>query len=126
MLNRLGARFLEKVYENKLALELRVSGFAVVQNDAVVGGSRCHCERSEAIPIDGDCRVAALLAMTGQQELLPGDLLVEDVPLVELKTVKASEDAHRLRLCLLLNVGRPRLVFGALNAFCAAAPQPSP
>ena len=34
--------------------------------------------------------------------------------------------AAGLRLCLLLNVGRPRLVFGALNAFCAAAPQPPP
>jgi GxxExxY protein len=29
--NRLGAGFLEKVYENKLALELRASGLAVVQ-----------------------------------------------------------------------------------------------
>ena len=114
MLNTLGAGFLEKVYENALALELRVSGLAVVQNDAVAGGSRCHCERSEAIPIDGDCRVATLLAMTGQQDLLPGDLLLKDVPLVELKTVKASEDAHRLRLCLLLNVGRPRLVVHGL------------
>jgi hypothetical protein len=40
--------------------------------------------------------------------------LLKDVPLVELKTVKASEDAHRLRLCLLLNVGRPRLVVHGL------------
>jgi GxxExxY protein len=31
VLNRLGAGFLEKVYENALALELRVSGLAVVQ-----------------------------------------------------------------------------------------------
>ena len=113
MLNTPGAGLLEKVYENKLALELRVSGFAVVQNDAVVGGSRCHCERSEAIPIDGDCRVATLLAMTGNKSCCP-DLLLKDVPLVELKTVKASEDAHRLRLCLLLNVGRPRLVVHGL------------
>jgi GxxExxY protein len=48
------------------------------------------------------------------------DLLVEDVLLVELKTVKVLEDAHRmqctnylkatgLRLCLLLNFGKPRL-----------------
>ena len=48
------------------------------------------------------------------------DLLVNDVLLVELKTVKALEDAHRaqctnylkatgLHLCLLLNFGKPRL-----------------
>ena len=48
------------------------------------------------------------------------DLLVEGVLLVELKTVKALDDAHRmqctnylkatgLRLCLLLNFGNPRL-----------------
>jgi GxxExxY protein len=48
------------------------------------------------------------------------DLLVEDVLLVELKTVKALDDTHRmqctnylkatgLRLCLLLNFGKPRL-----------------
>ena len=48
------------------------------------------------------------------------DLLVEDVLLVELKTVKALDDTHRmqctnylkatgLHLCLLLNFGKPRL-----------------
>jgi GxxExxY protein len=48
------------------------------------------------------------------------DLLVEDVLPVELKTVKALDDAHRiqctnylkatgLQLCLLLNFGTPRL-----------------
>ncbi|HME23705.1 MAG TPA: GxxExxY protein [Acetobacteraceae bacterium] len=48
------------------------------------------------------------------------DLLVEDVLLVELKTVKALDDAHRmqctnylkasgLRLCLLLNFSKSRL-----------------
>ena len=48
------------------------------------------------------------------------DLLVEDVLLVKLKTVKALEDAHRmectnylkatgLHLCLLLNFGKSRL-----------------
>jgi GxxExxY protein len=48
------------------------------------------------------------------------DLLVEDVLLVELKAVKALDDVHRmqctnylkaagLRLCLLLNFGKPRL-----------------
>jgi GxxExxY protein len=48
------------------------------------------------------------------------DLLVEDAVLVELKTVKALDEAHRLqcvnylkatdlRLCLLLNFGNPHL-----------------
>ena len=48
------------------------------------------------------------------------DLLVEDVLLVELKTAKALDDAHRmqcinylkttgLQLCLLLNLGNPRM-----------------
>jgi GxxExxY protein len=48
------------------------------------------------------------------------DLPINDVLLVELKTVNALDDAHRmqctnyltatrLRLCLLLNFGRPRL-----------------
>jgi GxxExxY protein len=48
------------------------------------------------------------------------DLLVNNVLLVELKTIKALDDAHRmqctnylkatgLRLCLLLNFGKPRL-----------------
>ena len=48
------------------------------------------------------------------------DLLVEDLLLIELKSVKALDDAHRiqcinylkasgLHLCLLLNFGRPRL-----------------
>ena len=48
------------------------------------------------------------------------DLLVNDVLLVELKTVRALDDTHRmqctnylkatgLHLCLLLNFGKPRL-----------------
>ncbi len=48
------------------------------------------------------------------------DLLVNDAVLVELKTVKALDEAHRLQcvnylkatglhLCLLLNFGNPRL-----------------
>ena len=97
VLNTLGAGFLEKVYENALAIEMRAAGLALVQqhgvrvlyNDMVVG------------------------------EYFP-DLLVEDVLLVELKIVKALDDTHRmqcsnylkatgLQLCLLLNFGNPRL-----------------
>jgi GxxExxY protein len=48
------------------------------------------------------------------------DLLINDVLLVELKSVKTLDDMHRmqctnylkatgLRLCLLLNFGKPRL-----------------
>jgi GxxExxY protein len=48
------------------------------------------------------------------------DLLISDVLLVELKTVKALDDAHRMqctnylkptgrRLCLLLNFGKPQI-----------------
>jgi len=97
VLNTLGVGFLEKVYENALALELRAAGLAVAQQ----------------------CGVRAYYqdAMVGEYF---ADLVVEDMLLVELKTVKALDDAHRmqcanylkasgLHLCLLLNFGRPRL-----------------
>ena len=97
VLNTLGAGFLEKVYENALALELRAAGLAVVQ-------------QCSARVYYNDMVVGEYFA----------DLLVEDVLLVELKTVKALDDTHRmqctnylkatgLRLCLLLNFGRMRL-----------------
>ena len=97
VLNTLGVEFLEKVYENSLAIELSEAGLVIVQqrgvtvhyNEEVVG------------------------------EYFP-DLLVEHMLPVELKTVKELDDAHRmqctnylkatgLRLCLLLNFGKPRL-----------------
>jgi len=97
VLNTLGAGFLEKVYENALAHEMRAIGLAVVQQRGV----KVHYN---------DVLVGKYFA----------DLLVEDVLLVELKTVKALDDAHRmqctnylkatgLQLCLLLNFGNPRL-----------------
>ncbi len=97
VLNTLGAGFLEKVYENALAYELRAAGLAVVQQCCV----RVHYK---------DVVIGEYFA----------DLLVEDALLVELKTVKALDDAHRmqctnylkaadLQLCLLLNFGKPRL-----------------
>jgi GxxExxY protein len=97
VLNTLGAGFLEKVYENALALELRAAGLAVAQQYA----ARVHYNG----------------ALVGEYV---ADLLVEDVLLVELKTAKALDDAHRmqctnylkasgLRLCLLLNFSKPRL-----------------
>ncbi len=97
VLNTLGAGFLEKVYENALALELREAGFAVAQ--------QCGATVRYKDTVVGEYFV---------------DLLVNDAVLVELKTVKALDEAHRLQcvnylkatglhLCLLLNFGNPRL-----------------
>ena len=93
----LGIGFLEKVYENALAIELREAGLDVVQQ---VGLSVTY--RGSVV---GDYFV---------------DLLVEDSILVELKTVRALDGAHRAQcvnylratgrhLCLLMNFGVPRL-----------------
>lgn len=95
--NALGSGFLEKVYENALALELRRAGLAVAQQHGV--------------------RVVYLGVTVGEYVV---DLLVEDAILVELKTVRALDRVHRaqcinylratgMRLCLLLNFGTPRL-----------------
>jgi GxxExxY protein len=97
VLNTLGVGFLEKVYENALAYKLRAAGFAVVQQCSV----RVHYND----------------VVFGEYF---SDLLVDGVLLVEVKTAKALDDAHRmqctnylkatgLRLCLLLNSGRLRL-----------------
>ncbi len=97
VLNTLGAGFLEKVYENALVQELRDAGLAVEQQCSV----KVHYHG----------------AVVGEYST---DLLVEDVLLVELKTVRELGDVHRmqctnylkatgLRLCLLLNFGKPRL-----------------
>ncbi len=97
VLNTLGAGFLEKVYENALAYELRGAGFAVAQQSGI--------------------RVRYNGVVVGEYF---ADLLVEDALLVELKTVKALDDLHRMQcvnylkatglvLCLLLNFGKPRL-----------------
>ncbi|MDB5400472.1 MAG: hypothetical protein JWQ55_2490 [Rhodopila sp.] len=95
--NTLGAGFLEKVYENALAHELRKGGLAVEQQHNV------------AVHYDGVV-VGAYAA----------DMLVENAVLVELKAVSALDAVHRaqcinylkatrLRLCLLINFGNPRL-----------------
>jgi GxxExxY protein len=97
VLNTLGSGFLEKVYENALAYELRKTGLAVEQ------------QRGITVMYDG--------WVVGEYFV---DLLVEDMLLVELKTVKAFDDAHRaqcinylkttgLPLRLLLNFGKPHL-----------------
>ena len=93
----MGSGFLEKVYENALALEIHKTGLQVKQqspirvfyDDQVVGEFVC-------------------------------DLLVEDCVLVELKTVKNLEDIHMaqclnylkatgLHICLIVNFSKPRI-----------------
>jgi len=95
--NGLGSGFLEKVYENALAHEMRKAGLAVVRQHAMV------------VKYDG--------VVVGEYV---ADLLVESLVLVELKHARAIGDVHLaqclnylkatgLRLCLLLNFGKPRL-----------------
>jgi GxxExxY protein len=95
--NTLGIGFLEKVYENALVHELRKSGLAVRQQHGIV------------VYYDG--------VVVGEYAV---DLLVEGTIMVELKAVKALDNVHAaqcinylratgLRLCLLLNFGKPRL-----------------
>ena len=95
--NTLGAGFLEKVYENALAHELRKIGLRVTQQHPV------------RVEYDG--------VLVGEYF---ADLLVEDCIVVELKAVKVLDEAHwaqclnylkatGLRLCLLLNFGKPRV-----------------
>jgi GxxExxY protein len=97
VLNTLGSGFLEKVYENALAHELRKAGLAVAQQHGI------------AVQYDG--------VIVGEYAV---DLLVEDAVLVELKAVRALDDIHRaqclnylkatdLHLCLLVNFGKTRL-----------------
>jgi GxxExxY protein len=93
----LGTGFLEKVYENALAHELRKVAFNVEQ------------QRGVTVMYDG--------ISVGEYFV---DLLVEQAIVIELKTVQQLNSAHRaqclnylratgMHLCLLLNFGRPRL-----------------
>lgn len=93
----LGSGFLERVYENALAHELRKAELKVEQ------------QRGVTIKYDG--------ITVGEYFV---DLLVEDAILIELKTVRALDEAHRAQclnylratgrhLCLLMNFGMPRL-----------------
>jgi GxxExxY protein len=95
--NGLGVGFLEKVYENALAHELRKAGLSVQQQHAMA-------VRYDSV-IVGD---------------YTADSLVEKLILVELKVVKFLDDIHMaqcmnylratsLRLCLLMNFARPRV-----------------
>jgi GxxExxY protein len=95
--NALGSGFLEKVYENALAHEVRKAGLIVSQQYAIT------------VQYDG--------VVVGDYA---ADLLVEKYLLVELKCVRAFNDIHSAQclnylratgfhLCLLLNFASPRL-----------------
>jgi len=95
--NALGSGFLEKVYENALAHELRTSGLAVQQQKHV------------SVIYDG--------IVVGDYT---ADLLVQESVVVELKTAKTLEDIHiaqclnylkatGLKVCLLISFGSPRV-----------------
>ena len=95
--NALGVGFLEKVYENALAHELRKAGLKVQQQYPI------------QVYYDG--------IVVGDYV---ADLFIEDCILVELKAVKALDEIHQaqclnylkatgLRLCLLINFGNRRV-----------------
>jgi GxxExxY protein len=95
--NVLGSGFLEKVYENSLAYELKKNGLQVEQQYRI------------GILYDG--------ILVGEYF---ADLLVERCILVELKAVKALDGIHfsqclnylkatHLRVCLLMNFGNPKV-----------------
>ena len=97
--NALGCGFLEKVYENALAHELRKAGLKANQQHSIT------------VYYDG--------VAVGEYA---ADLLVEGVLLLELKAIKEFDDIHLaqclnylkatdLRLCLLMNFGKPKLEF---------------
>lgn len=94
--NGLGCGFLEKVYENALAHELRKAGLRVRQQHPI------------QVFYDG--------VVVGDYV---ADLLVEESVILELKAVRELDDVHRaqglnylnatgLHLCLLINFGNPR------------------
>ncbi|MCY3024315.1 MAG: GxxExxY protein [Planctomycetota bacterium] len=95
--NSLGVGFLEKVYENALAHELRKAGLDVAQQHPI------------AVRYDG--------VVVGDYV---ADLLVEKTVLIELKAVRFLDDVHKaqclnylkataIRLCLLVNFGNPKV-----------------
>ena len=93
----MGAGFLEKVYENALAIELRKNGLEVKQQAPI--------------------KVVYEETVVGEYF---ADLLVSDLVIVELKAVKEISDAFAaqclnylkatgLPICLLMNFGKPRV-----------------
>ena len=95
--NALGHGYLEKVYENALAHEIRKSGL------------KCTQQLSISVTYDG-ISVGDYIA----------DLMVNDELLVELKAISGLEETHLaqclnylkgtgLKTCLLINFGRPKI-----------------
>ena len=95
--NGLGSGFLEKVYENALAHELRKSGMDMVQQHPI---EVCY----------GGVVVGEYFA----------DLLMENQVMLELKAVKGLDDIHMAqclnylkatgkKICLLMNFGKPKV-----------------
>jgi GxxExxY protein len=101
--NTLGAGFLEKVYENALAHELRKNGVRAIQQHPIT------------VYYDG--------TVVGE---FAADMLVEDSLLVELKAVKQLDSVHEaqclnylkatgFKTCLLLNFGTPKMQIKRLS-----------
>ena len=105
--NTLGNGFLEKVYENALALE--------------INGKQLDVKQQHPIKVFYKNKVVG--------EYI-ADLLIENRILIELKTVKGIDEIHlaqclnylkatNLPLCLLINFGKPRVevkrVFQSVN-----------
>ena len=97
VMNTLGSGFLEKVYENALAYEIRESGLTVSRQHGII--------------------IMYNNVAVGEYAV---DLLIEGTSIVELKAVKSLDKVPiaqcvsflkliGLHLCLLLNLGRPRL-----------------
>jgi len=95
--NTLGVGFLEKVYENALAHEMRKRGLTV--------------ERQKSIVVRYDDVVVGEYV---------ADLVVDDAVIVELKVTRSIGDPHVAQclnylkatgksVCLLINFGRPRI-----------------
>ena len=95
--NTLGSGFLEKVYENALAIELRKSGLQVQQQQPI--------------------QVFYHKQLVGE---FAADLLIESAVIVELKSVRNLDEAHTAqclnylkatghKVCLLMNFGQLRV-----------------
>ena len=95
--NVLGSGFLEKVYENALAYELRKCGHLVEQQHLI----DVHYDK----------------AVVGQYI---ADLVIDQQVLVEIKAIKCFDDIHLAQclnylkatgksVCLLINFGKPRV-----------------
>jgi GxxExxY protein len=95
--NKLGCGFLEKVYENALSHELCKAGL------------KTERQRRLAVHYDG--------VVVGEYI---ADLIIDDEVIVEIKVTRNLDDAHMaqclnylkatgLKLCLLINFGKPRV-----------------